>query len=458
MPPNDAFTHDLVIIGTGSGNSVITDQMADWRIAVVEEWDLGGTCLNRGCIPSKMFVVTADHAHAAATPDRFDLVTRFVDADWPAIRDRIFGRIDPIVASGRDYRQSQDHVDLYERRGHFVGPRHLRVGDETISAPRIVLATGARADLPSWPGLADDDLRDRVHTSDTVMRIDELPDRMVIVGGGFIATEMAHVFGSLGVEVTIVVRGPKLLRHEDPDVADRVTEIYAQRFDVRLDTDVTAVTAADGSATLHLVDGDDVTADLVLLATGRIPNSDNLGLEHTGVEVDDAGYVVVDEFQRTTVEGIWALGDVSSPEQLKHKANADARLVAHNLANPDDLRTSALGPVPYAVFGSPQVASVGATEPELRAAGVDPLVATHDYGGAAYGWALEDTTSFAKVLADRDTRLLLGAHVVGPQASTLIQMLVQGMQFGQTVDELARGQWWIHPALPEVVEQALLKL
>lgn len=460
MPPNDAdFTHDLIVIGTGSGNSVITDEMTDWRIAVVEQWDLGGTCLNRGCIPSKMLVVTADHAHAAATPDRFDIDTCFVDADWPAIRDRIFGRIDPIEASGRDYRQSQVHVDLYEIHGHFVGPRELRVGDEVISAPRIVLATGARVDLPSWPGLADDDVRERVHTSDTVMRIDELPDSMVIVGGGFIATEMAHVFGALGADVTLVVRGPKVLRHEDPDVADRVTSAYAERFDLRLDTDVTDISAdGDGSATLRLADGDDVTSDMVLLATGRVPNSDNLGLEHTGVEVDDAGYVVVDEFQRTTVEGTWALGDVSSPEQLKHKANADARLVAHNLANPDDLRTCRLGPVPHAVFGSPQVASVGATEPELRAVGIDPLVAVHDYGGAAYGWALEDTTSFVKVLADPDTRLLLGAHVVGPQASTLIQLLIQGMQFGQTVDELARGQWWIHPALPEVVEQALLAL
>lgn len=201
---------------------------------------------------------------------------------------------------------------------------------------------------------------------------------------------------------------------------------------------------------------DVVGGDLLLVATGRQPNGASLGVDATGVAMDASGYVVVDEYQRTNVEGIWALGDISSPQQLKHKANHDARIVAHNLVRPDDLQSSWLGPVPHAVFGSPQVASVGMTEPEAAAAGIDHVAVVHPYAAAAYGWALEDTTSFVKLVVDASTRRLLGAHVVGAQAPSLVQPLVQGMQFGHTVDELARGQWWIHPGLPEVVEQALL--
>lgn len=448
-------THDLIIIGSGSGNSVITEEMGDWRIALVESGVIGGTCLNVGCIPTKMFVHTADRAHTAANSARFGLDTTFNHADWPAIRDRIFGRIDPIAESGREYREESDNVDLVQERGRFIGDKRLAVGDRVLSAPRIVLAAGAHAVLPDLPGLADVDF----HTSDTIMRLDDLPDHLVVIGGGYIAVELAHVFGALGSEVTLLVRGPELLRGEDPEVSHRLTRIYAQRFDLRLATDVRGVHQEGDEIAVRTMDTNgsgEVRGDCLLVATGRAPNSRSLGVEATGVEVDEDGYVVVDAYQRTSVEGIWALGDISSPEQLKHKANLDSRLVTHNLLHPDDPQTSDLGAVPHAVFGSPQVASVGLTEPEAEAAGLAYTTAVHEFSGAAYGWAMEDTTSMVKLVVDPDTRLLLGAHIMGPQAPTLIQSLVQGMQFDQTVDELARGQWWIHPSLAEVVEQALL--
>lgn len=452
-------THDLVIIGTGSGNSVITDEMDHWNIALVEEGVMGGTCLNRGCIPTKMFVHTANLAHQAATSSRFGIDTQFKGADWPAIRDRIFDRIDPIATSGRDYRQSLGHVELIEGHGEFVGQNRLQVGDRVVSAPRFVLAAGAHAVVPPILGL--DDVA--WHTSDTIMRIDEVPNHLVIVGGGFIAVEMAHVFGSFGARVTILARGDRLLRHEDPDIARRITAIYRDRFDVRLETSVMEVEAGDGPTgddfivRLSGVDGQSaVTGDMVLVATGRTPNGRTLGVESTGVELDPAGYVVVDEHQQTSAPGIWALGDICAPAQLKHKANEDARIVAHNLVHPDEPIASSLGPIPHAVFGLPQIASVGLTEPEAAAAGIDHVCVVHPYAAAAYGWALEDQDGFVKLVVDTGSRLVLGAHVIGAQAPTMIQCLVQGMQFGQTVDELGRGQWWIHPALSEVVEQALL--
>jgi mycothione reductase len=181
-------------------------------------------------------------------------------------------------------------------------------------------------------------------------------------------------------------------------------------------------------------------------------------VEATGVSLDGHGYVETDEHLRTKAPGVWALGDITHAAQLKHAANADARLVAHNLAHPGDLRSIDRRFLPHAVFGNPQIAAVGPTERELSHAGVDYVSAQQAYGDTAYGWAMEDSVSFAKLLADRHTRQLLGAHIIGPQASTMIQQLIQGMRFGQTVDQMARDQYYIHPALSEVVENALLAL
>jgi mycothione reductase len=198
--------------------------------------------------------------------------------------------------------------------------------------------------------------------------------------------------------------------------------------------------------------------EVLLVATGRVPNSDRLGVAAAGIETDEHGHVVTDDTYQTNVPGIWALGDLANHFQLKHMANAETRLVRHNLLHPGQPRRAAFTVVPSAVFAGPQVASVGATEQDLQAAGRPYLAATRPYSDAAYGWALEDTTSFVKVLADPATRLLLGAHILGPQASTLIQPLIQAMCLGSTADQVASGVLYIHPALSEVVEQALLGL
>lgn len=293
------------------------------------------------------------------------------------------------------------------------------------------------------------------------MRIDELPRRLAIIGGGYVAAEFAHVFGAFGTKVTVINRSDTLLREEDQDVSARFTELAQQRWDVRLDTVTTRVDSGGEDLRLHLASNGTTSTldvDIVLVATGRRSNSDGLDLARAGVQTDDAGLIVVDEFQRTSVEGIWALGDVSSPYQLKHVSNQDARVVQHNLLHPDDLKESDHAFVPNAVFTDPQIARVGLTEQQARERGVRFVTSRQAYGDTAYGWAMEDTTSFAKVLADPGTGRLLGAHLIGPQASNLIQPLIQAMSLGQTAQEAARGQYWIHPALSEVVENALLGL
>lgn len=458
--------YDLVIIGTGSGNSILDQRFADWKVAVVEEGVFGGTCLNVGCIPTKMFVHAADMAVAPEESARLGVDSELRGVRWRDVRDRIFGRIDEIAEGGKQYRiehADNANVTVYQGHGRFTGHKELSVktGDnsraETVTADRFVLAAGSRAAVPDIPGLSDVDY----HTSDTVMRIDELPNRAIILGAGFIAAEFAHILTSFGVDVTVVTRSGAVLRAEDDEVSTRFTELMRDRVDLRTNrTTVAARNTGDGVA-LDL-DGaqgpETVSANLLLVATGRVPNTDLLNVAATGVTTLDSGHAKVDDYQRTGVDGIYALGDMSSPHELKHVANVEASVVQHNLLHPDDPAPADHRYVPHAVFSHPQIASVGLTERQAREHGARYVTATQDYGGIAYGWAMEDTTGFAKLLAEPQSGLLLGAHIIGPQAATLIQPLIQAMSFGLDAASMAHGQYWIHPAMPELVENALLDL
>ena len=449
---------DLLIIGTGSGNSVIGPEHDDWDIAIVERGPFGGTCLNVGCIPSKMFVYAAEMAELASESERLGVRTRFEGADWPSIRDRVFGRIDPIAEGGRVYREELPNVTVYPGTGRFVARKQVMVNGEVITAGRIVIAAGGRPTVPPVPGLADCGY----HTSDTIMRLDDLPDRLLVIGAGYIAAELGGVMGAFGSKVTFLLRGDTFLRREDHDISRRFTAAYSGRFDVRTHTRLLEARRDAGEVVISLIDKDgsraEVRGDQLLVATGRRPNSDLLDAEAGGIAIGDRGFVITDDQLRTNVDGVWALGDITNPVQLKHVANHEARVVRHNLTNPDDPATVDHRFVPHAVFGYPQIASVGLTEQDCRRREIPYVSHVQPYAAAAYGWAMEDTDSVAKVIAHAETRHLLGAHIIGPQSPTLIQQLIQGMHFDLTVDQMARGQYYIHPALPEVVEQALLEL
>ena len=448
---------DLCIIGSGSGNAIVDDRFDDQSVAIIEPGAFGGTCLNVGCIPSKMYVYPAGLARAPREAARLGVDLELVGVRWPDIRDRIFGRIDANAADGRRYREQSRNVTVVSRRCRFVGPRRLGVGTEEISADRIVVAAGSRPVVPDIPGL------DSVpfHTSDTIMRLAERPRRLAILGGGYIAAEFGGVFSAFGTAVTVVNRSDRLLAGEDDEIAARFTEQFGQEVEVRAKTQVTRVEPTpDGGVLLHL-DGPGgpttLEVDTLLVATGRVPNGDTLDLDRAGIETDDHGRIVVDEYQRTTAAGVFALGDVSSPFPLKHVANEEARTVQHNLLHPDAMVVTDHRYVPHAVFAEPQIAAVGLSEREAAKQGVDFRVGKQAYGDVAFGWAMEDTEPhFVKVVVDTATGLIVGAHLIGPHASILIQPLVQAMSFGQRAADVARGQYWIHPALAEVVENALL--
>jgi len=449
-------SYDLIVIGAGSGNMLFGPEFDGLSAAIIETDRFGGTCLNRGCIPSKMFVVAADAARGVGEAERLGVHATLDRVDWPAIRDRVFGRIDPIHDQAVDYRR-RSGVDVFTETARFVAPRVLEVAGERLTAERIVVAVGSRPIVPKIPGL------DGVpfHTSDTIMRIEEVPSSLLVIGGGFIAAEMGHVFGAFGAQVAIVQRGPRLLMAEDDDVSAAFTQQASERFGVVVNAAVESVQAnGRGVAVTVTVDGNRqvLEAEALLVAAGRQPNTDLLDAAAGGLALDVHGHVVADETYQTSVPGVWALGDAANHFQLKHMANAEMRVVRHNLAHPESPMRLPMGLAPHAVFSDPQVAAVGLTEAQARQRGIEHVVATRRYAETAYGWALEDTTSFVKVLAEPSTRLLLGAHIIGPQAATLLQPLLQAMMLGNTVDELARGVLYVHPALTEVLEQALLDL
>jgi mycothione reductase len=399
-----------------------------------------------------MFVYTADLAMQVRGASQFGLAATLEGVDWPAIRDRIITRVDETSHAGRKERAESTNCTVFDGRARFAGPHELVINDNTrIEAEQIVIATGGHPAIPPVVENAGVEF----HTSDTILRLDTLPASMVILGGGYIAVELAHVFSSFGVDIHIVERAATLIEALDAEISQRFTERSAKRWDVHLDATVTDVRADEDGVVVVLEDGTRVTAELLLVATGRRPNTDDLGLDVAGVSLRDDGHVVVDNFGRAA-PGIWALGDCSSPFELKHVANAEARTVAHNLAHPDDLRPLPHDWVPSAVFSDPQIASVGARSQDLEDRQF--VQAAQEYGDTAYGWAIQDHGGFCKLYADPETGTLLGAHILGYQASLLITPLIQAVSHGQRVADLARGQYWIHPALSEVVENALLKL
>jgi mycothione reductase len=455
---SDIDQYDLVIFGAGSGNSIVTPALDRWRIAIIEEGAWGGTCLNRGCIPTKMLVHTADTVESIKDAKRFGIDATLDGVRWPDIRSRVFDRIDPIAVSGEEYRRGNGSPNVTALVGHarFIGERQLEVetadGPVRVEGRQVVVAAGARPLIPEIPGLDDVPY----HTSDDIMRVDRIPERLIVLGGGFIACELAHVFGAYGSDITIIQRGPLLLKSEDHDIAAAITADFSHRFDVRTIAHVERISSAGGEITVHLLGGSMVTGTDLLVATGRIPNTDVIDAAACRLRLETDGRICVDEHQRTSVPGVWALGDISSPYMLKHVANHEAKVVAHNIANPESMRTTNHVAVPHAVFTHPQIASVGLTEADARRQGIDVMISTHKYSDVAFGWALEDTTSFCKLVADRHTRQLVGAHIIGPHASSLIQQLIHALVHPVTVDELATGYYYIHPALGEVIENALL--
>ena len=448
---------DLIVIGSGSGLEISAEAAGrGMSVAVVEEGPFGGTCLNRGCIPSKMLIHCADVMETIQRSELFGIKARVESIDWQHIIRRAFDEIDEEARGIEEGNRQSPNITVFKGTGRFVQNKTLEVNGEQINADTILIAAGTRPSVPDIPGLADVPYI----TSDQALRLPEQPRRLAIVGGGYIAAEMAHFFGALGTEITLIHRRQLLLREEDEDVSRRFTEVYQRKFNMLLGAQVSRAESRGDEITLEVaMNGStvEVVADALLMATGRIPNTDLLQVAATGVETDARGFIKTDEYLETGVAGIWALGDIAGKYMLKHSANLEASYATNNIFNPDRKVPVDYWAMPHAIFASPQVAGVGLTQQEAERMGVDYVTASYDYHNTAYGASIEDRDGFVKVLADLETGAIVGAHIIGTDASILIQEIVNPMRMGLNTDAITQSIY-VHPALPEVVQRAFGEL
>ena len=448
--------YHLIVVGSGAGMNV-AGPLAEHgaRVAVIDRDPLGGTCLNRGCIPSKVWTTAADAIREAQAAASIGVTLSLEAIDYDLIRERTW----EIVLEGRESMEkgvaAAANIDFYNGVGRFIGDRTFEVEGEQISGERVVIAAGARPALPPIAGLGQVPFL----TNREIFELRQLPESLLIVGGGYIACELAHFFSAMGTEVTLVGRNERLLPDEDPEVSELVARVMRRHLQVL--TGVEARKVSIGGAGIRLVGHDqqrdqavELEAAQILIAAGRRPNADLLQPEAGGVEVDPAGWIVTNELLETTAENVWALGDCVNRGQFRHTANAHSGLVLGNAFG--DRRDSVdEHAIPSAVFCWPQVGSVGLTADQAVAAGLHVHVGKAQYDATAKGFALGEREGFAKVVVDAESGRILGAAVVGPQASVLVQLVVDAMNAGDgTMQPFAETQI-IHPALSEVVVRAL---
>ncbi len=465
---------DFLVIGSGSGLDVANAMASRGNsVAVVEEGRLGGTCLNRGCIPSKKLLYHAEVLETIEGAGAFEIEAEVTDVDFAEIVRTVTEDVAESSESIRRGLTSSDAHELFSGTGRFVDDRTVEVvsGDDegaTLRADTVLIATGTRPSIPPIDGIEEVEYL----TSTEALRLESPPEHLAIVGGGYIAAELGHFFGTFGSDVTIVGRRERLLPEADGEVGEAFTDRYADRFDVYAGYEAVAVDEDAGEVTVEArpypeadsvrsggervgppgeAENVTVTGDALLVAAGRRPNTDALNLDATGVETDGRGFVETDEYLRTDADGVWALGDVVGEYLLKHSANHEAKAVIRNLLG-DESEPVDYSAMPFAVFASPEVAGVGARERDLREADADYATNTYAYDETARGSAMH-ADGFVKVLIDPDGEIL-GCHVMGPEASNLIEEVVVAMTAGSGTVTDIRDAVHVHPALSEVVDRA----
>lgn len=444
--------YDLIVIGAGSGLDVAASASGKgYKVAVVERGPMGGTCLNRGCIPSKMLIHSADVAQTIDNAEKFGIKPNGYKVDWQGIVERVSKAVDRDSMDILNGLKSNENITLYNLECRFVGERTVQVGDETITGEHILIAAGARPGIPDIDGIGEVDFM----TSKEALRQTTQPKHLLLLGGGYISCELAHFYGSLGTEITIVQRNARLLPGEDHELADIFTKLYKKRFNVH--TGFAAKKVFKKGEVIHITaenkDGEQlqVNGDQLLVATGIVPNTDALDVAAAGVNTNEHGYIKTNEYMQTSAENVWALGDIVGNFQFKHSANQEARYVSYNLFNDKPLAVDYRA-MPHAVFGNPQIAGVGYTEEQLKNEGIEYRTGKCEFKETGMGTALMDEIGLVKVLATSEGEIL-GCHIIGHEASTLIHEPILAMKAGLKVDAI-QNMVHIHPALSEVVERA----
>ncbi len=454
---------DLIVIGSGAGLHVAFQAAEEgWSVALVDQGPAGGTCLNNGCIPSKMLIHSADVVRAIEDAVNVGVEASVDRLDFAKIMSRMHDAVEKTRSDMEEAIGAMRGLSWHRDKAEFIGDYRLKAGDEILTAPKIVIASGARALVPPVPGLESAGYLDSI----SLLSLKEPPKSLIIIGAGYVGCEYGHFFSAMGTDVTIIGRSPRVLDNEDPEVCQIVREALSQHMRVITSHEVVEVGPKDGKKAVsvrNLADGKihQFEADEILLAAGRRSNSDLLRPERTGVEMDMHGWIKVDEFLETTKRDIWALGDAIGKHMFRHTANYESWVVSHNLLRAkkrDEMVRVDFHAVPHAVFTHPTVAGVGLKEDDAKAAGLKVLVGRARYTDVAMGRAMAEEHGFAKVILEEETGRILGASVVGSAAPELVQQIVYLMNADdQDQTPLMRSQV-IHPTISEVLVRAFHEL
>ncbi len=443
--------YDLIVLGGGTaGMNLAFPLSADgYKVALVESDRLGGTCINVGCIPSKTLISSGRAMQTVRDAAALGVLASAPRADWPAM----VGRKEELTARirGRGYQnvQNNDRITLYEGRAAFAAPDRVEVGGEVLTADKIVIATGARTYIPPLAGLEDSGYL----TSTSVMEMPALPASLLILGGGIIALEFSQLFARLGVKVTILQRGERLALNLDPDFSEEIRRIL-EKDGVRVvtGTGIDQVSTEGGLVYAGSAPGGAqkrYSAEKLLVATGRRPNSDLLALDKAGVETDDRGYIIVDEGFKTSAENIWALGDVTGGMMFTHRAWHDAFLLSRYFTSGKKIE-SAGRLIPFAIFTEPEIAAVGLDLQAAEAKGYRVKAHTYPFRFQGRALAMGKTDGFIKMTVEENSGRILGAYMIGPEAGELIHELITAIYFKATVDDI-RNMIHVHPTLSEAI-------
>ncbi len=448
--------YDVIVIGSGGGAKIISPAAAlGLKVAAIEKDALGGTCLNRGCIPSKMLIHPADVALEIKDAQKFDIHNNpHFSVDFAKLITRISNTVDKDSTSIVAGYNKNPNIEYYKAQASFVSDKVIEINGEQLTADKIFIAVGTRPFIPDIEGLVGTPF----WTSTEALRSTHLPKKMIIIGAGYIACELGHAYGALGTETHFLVRS-QLLRHEDAQVSAEFSKVFATRHHLHLGAQPKKVQYADGQFRVMFEDAqgpDTLTADALLIASGIMANTDTLNLHRTNIKTIDKGFVKVDDYLQTSVPGVYALGDCIGRYFFRHSVNFEGEYLFRTVFVDKKREAIKYPPVPHAVFTHPQVAGVGKTEEELKAQGVDYVVGLNPYKSSAMGMALLSDHGFCKILIDRKTKKILGAHIIGDEASNMIHMLIAFMSKDGTLDDLL-NMIYIHPALPEIVRNAARK-
>jgi len=445
---------DVIVIGSGAGMLVVSAALdAGYKVALVESGKMGGTCINVGCVPSKMLIHPADVLASLSEAEKIGIKVTVDHVDFQNIMNHMHALVNRDTSHQAAAVGATPGLTWFKEQGEFISDYTMQVGAQTIKAKLIFIASGARTAIPPIKGL------DAVNylTSDTVLELETQPKDIIIVGGGYIGMEYGHFFSAIGTKTTVIQRADRVLPEEEPEVSELLLNQIGKRMEVYTNCEALEVQQRDGRKTLRVrnrLDGaeSEFSSDALLIATGRVSNADRLKAEKTGVKLDERGFIQVNDRLETSKKHIYAFGDAIGKQMFRHAANYEAGVVWHN-ATHDHKVSMEFSATPHAVFTYPQIASVGLKEAEAKQR-YKILVGKAFYRDTAMGAAMGNPEGFVKVIVEKETAKILGAHIIGPEAAVLIQEITNAMvtppaDFGS----ILRGMH-IHPALNEVVQNA----